>query len=120
MPAAFTLALAKAGNNSPARMAMMAMTTKSSIRVKAHRDFIVEERDLLNVSSFIKYPHHFASGSGAIRRKYPFVRQTSNLLHQDPNCFAPGWLDNATLRRNGNCAFDSTPGRQGASRLRCP
>src|SRR5687767_6285784 len=32
---AFSLALARAGNNMPARMAMMAITTSSSIKVKA-------------------------------------------------------------------------------------
>src|SRR5438477_1050150 len=36
MPDAFSLALASAGNNKPARMAMMAMTTSSSISVKAN------------------------------------------------------------------------------------
>ncbi len=35
MRTAFALALASAGNNRPAKIAMMAMTTKSSIRVKA-------------------------------------------------------------------------------------
>src|SRR5204862_344616 len=34
MPWALALALAKAGNNRPARMAMMAITTNSSIKVK--------------------------------------------------------------------------------------
>src|SRR5205823_10375759 len=34
MPCALVLALAKAGNNIPARMAMMAITTSSSIKVK--------------------------------------------------------------------------------------
>ena len=33
----FSLALAKAGNSSAARIAMMAMTTRSSISVKARR-----------------------------------------------------------------------------------
>src|SRR5437867_217297 len=32
---AFSFALAKAGNNNPARIAMMAMTTRSSIKVNA-------------------------------------------------------------------------------------
>src|SRR6266498_666220 len=36
MPWALVLALASAGNRSPARMAMMAMTTNSSIKVNAH------------------------------------------------------------------------------------
>jgi hypothetical protein len=34
MPLAFSLALAKAGNNIPARMAMIAMTTNNSMSVK--------------------------------------------------------------------------------------
>ena len=35
MVIAFSLALARAGNNMPAKMAMIAMTTNNSIRVKA-------------------------------------------------------------------------------------
>ncbi len=35
------MALAKAGSNKPARMAMIAMTTKSSISVKAELGFLV-------------------------------------------------------------------------------
>src|SRR6266480_897058 len=34
---AFSLALARAGNSSPARIAMIAITTSSSIKVKARR-----------------------------------------------------------------------------------
>src|SRR5438552_7953061 len=37
MPIAFCFALASAGSSSPARMAMMAMTTSSSMSVKARR-----------------------------------------------------------------------------------
>jgi len=37
MRLAFSLAEARAGNSNAARIAMMAMTTSSSIRVKAHR-----------------------------------------------------------------------------------
>jgi len=34
-------ALARAGNNMPAKMAMIAMTTKSSMRVKADSHFLI-------------------------------------------------------------------------------
>ena len=37
MPCALVLALARAGNNMPAKMAIMAITTSNSMRVKAPR-----------------------------------------------------------------------------------
>jgi len=37
-PVAFRLAIESAGSSNPARMAMMAMTTSSSIRVNARRE----------------------------------------------------------------------------------
>src|SRR5258707_13199148 len=56
MPCALVLALDKAGNNNPARMAMMAMTTSNSIRVNprsALNVLIVSLRLVLIVSFWI-------------------------------------------------------------------
>src|SRR5436190_4829131 len=47
MPWAFVFALANAGKSKPARMAMMAITTRSSMRVKAFRQelFLKDSND---------------------------------------------------------------------------
>ena len=58
MPWALVLALARAGSSNPARMAMIAMTTSSSIKVKArpedrsHRGLNAVSRRI-DVSHFI-------------------------------------------------------------------
>src|SRR5215469_16369929 len=79
----FSLAFARAGNKSPARMPMMPMTTRSSIRVKAltagffkerepsawHGDKVLKTR-LVFISKFIILKTVFLWETGAFRDKH--------------------------------------------------
>src|SRR5213595_1233718 len=49
MPCAFVLALARAGKSNPARIAMTAMTTSSSIKVNAITEFTLHDRADISV-----------------------------------------------------------------------
>src|SRR5439155_21105187 len=87
MPWALVLALAKAGNSRAARMAMMAITTKSSINVKPRLREALPARD--RVKSFMV----FSTVNWALRKK------------------------NSDLAPKGNCAFRRPPVRQGENSI---
>jgi hypothetical protein len=57
MPCAFVLALLSAGNNMPARMAMIAITTRSSINVKPAAAERQGRRAVEAVGVFIDWMH---------------------------------------------------------------
>src|SRR5256885_15404206 len=63
IPCALVLALAKAGNSNPARIAMIAMTTNNSISVKPWRRMVSDDQRLfdfgvaIELNTFLSKPH---------------------------------------------------------------
>src|SRR5439155_24991277 len=91
MPCAFVLALASAGSSRPAKIAMIAMTTSSSIRVKPAR------------CGRSRWSHRGVSVVGLLIKVKPFDDQDANL--------AIHWALKKTLSfsdRKVNCAFQRT------------
>src|SRR5947209_3380650 len=70
-----------AGNSSPIRMAMMAITTSSSIKVKALRRFIADS--VLSVME--KCPHHPQGTHGERRTAYECQPIERNSHHENGN-----------------------------------
>jgi hypothetical protein len=61
IPCAFALALLKAGNNIAARMAMIAMTTRSSIKVKPTREQLLPESRILEIARMLELKSYLSS-----------------------------------------------------------
>src|SRR5206468_4897821 len=78
---AFSFALAKAGNNNPARIAMMAMTTRSSIRVKASSNLALPDDRLCWLEPVIATV--LLSFFGSTRSKSPLQRKSKDAVGRD-------------------------------------
>src|SRR5882724_2986316 len=78
---AFSFALAKAGNNNPARIAMMAMTTRSSIKVKAPSNLVLPGHQLLFLEPVIETV--VQSFFGNKRSKFPLWRISKDAVRRD-------------------------------------
>src|SRR6185437_15086054 len=87
MPCALVFAFASAGNNSPARIAMIAMTTSNSIKVNATTETILLVRNLLTAirDAWLAVDNRNASTTATAVRAAPSAhghqkRQRSPLL----------------------------------------